>query len=128
MNFISSLFFFFLIIVFLIYYLIPQKWQWVVLLIASYVFYLAGNTYLVLYLIFTTLVIFYSGQAIGKINASSLTSIANLDSTNTLTSKQQILKTAKRSKLQIITIALLLNFGILALLKYSGMFLSSFLL
>lgn len=39
MSFVSSPFVLFLLLLFLAYYLVPAKWQWVLLLAASIVFY-----------------------------------------------------------------------------------------
>ena len=52
MLFASYGFIAFIAILFIVYYLIPKKYQWMLLLLASYVFYLfAGpNIYFILYL------------------------------------------------------------------------------
>ena len=55
MSFISLRFAGFVIIALLIYYALPKKWQWCVLLAASYYFYLCIGIKRVLFLLFTTL-------------------------------------------------------------------------
>jgi alginate O-acetyltransferase complex protein AlgI len=125
MNFISSIFFLFITIVVIIYYAVPQKWQWIILLIASYVFYLAGNTYLVVYLLFTTGVIFYAGIRIGNVNQDYQVKLAEINSSGNITGKRDLQNSTKKTNNAILVSALLINFGILAVLKYSGMFVSS---
>lgn len=90
----------FLLIVFLTYYLISKKHQWKILLLASYVFFMFSNIGLVLYLLTTTLSTWYGGL---------------------LMTKQE-----KAQKKKVVTWLALLNFGILAVLKYNGLFGQSF--
>lgn len=55
MQFVSVNFLLFLGILIALYYLLPRKWQWVILLVGSYVFYIfAGVRYLV-FIVFTTI-------------------------------------------------------------------------
>ena len=64
MLFSSYEFLLFLLIVFTLYYLIPKKWQWKFLLLASYVFYFtAGKTYL-LYIGATTVTTYLAAKKI----------------------------------------------------------------
>ena len=61
MNFTSLVFFVFLPITVLIYWLTPDKYRWVVLLVASYVFYAFYNVWLISLILITTLVSYLSG-------------------------------------------------------------------
>lgn len=58
MQFNSLSFFVFLIIVFILYWIVPKKYKWVVLLIASYYFYMNWNALYSILIFFTTLVSF----------------------------------------------------------------------
>lgn len=61
MSFNSFSFAIFLPIVFIIYWWIPRKYQWIVLLISSYYFYMSWNAKYVFLIFFTTLVSYYCG-------------------------------------------------------------------
>ena len=68
MLFTSYEFLFFLIITLLLYYIIPSKMQWVFLLGASYFFYfMAGHGYL-LYIVITTITIWFTAYKIDLLN------------------------------------------------------------
>ena len=66
MNFNSLHFLIFLPIVIVLYWLIPQKYRWALLLVASYYFYMSWNVWLVFLIIGTTLVSYLAGIAIEK--------------------------------------------------------------
>jgi len=55
MQFTSVAFIIFLAILILIYYLLPKKCQWVVLLVASYIFYLFAGVRYLAFILFTTI-------------------------------------------------------------------------
>lgn len=61
MSFNSFSFAIFLPIVFIVYWWIPRKYQWIVLLISSYYFYMSWNAKYVFLIFFTTLVSYYCG-------------------------------------------------------------------
>lgn len=125
MSFISFSFAIFLLITFSLYFLVPRKYQWVVALTASYVFYLFASVPAVIFIIFTTLSTFGAGLAMGKANAQYNKKLA--DDAKTLTSEQKkLLKSEnKKRKHTYLVIALLLNFGILAVIKYGSLFIDS---
>ena len=52
--------------VLVMYFLAPQKWRWVLLLAASYYFYLSWNVELVFLIVFTTAVSYVSALVIEK--------------------------------------------------------------
>lgn len=66
MFFTSYEFLGFFIVLFILYYVIPKKWQWQVLLLASYLFYFAANPWYLLYILATTLATYGAGVLIGK--------------------------------------------------------------
>lgn len=68
MAFVSGSFLVFLFVVFTAYFLTPKKYQWVVLLIASYTFYAFSGVKLLFFLVLTTLVTFMTGRLLGKVN------------------------------------------------------------
>ena len=61
MTFTSLIFLIFVAVTVLVYYIVPKKLQWLVLLIASYGFYLSSGIDNVIYILFTTLFSFGAG-------------------------------------------------------------------
>ena len=97
----SLVFVLFVILGVTIYYLIPGKYQWCWLLAASYIYYIANGAGLVIFLITTTLTTWYAG----------------------------ILLSGERDdgKRRLITaLTLILNFGILGVLKYTNFLIFNF--
>ncbi|MFA6829841.1 MAG: MBOAT family O-acyltransferase, partial [Bacilli bacterium] len=71
MTFNSIHFLIFLPIVILLYWLVPHKFRWVILLIASYYFYMSWNPQLVFLILGTTAVSYFSGILIEKAEKKS---------------------------------------------------------
>ena len=55
MSLVSNLFLLFVAASILIYYIVPRKSQWIVLLIFSYLYYIAGGPRYVVFILFSTL-------------------------------------------------------------------------
>lgn len=66
MLFNSLEFLIFLPVVFLLYWVIPQKFRWALLLLASYFFYMYWNWKLVFLILFTTVVSYFAGLLLEK--------------------------------------------------------------
>ena len=56
MSLVSNLFLLFVAASVLVYYIVPHKFQWLVLLCFSYIYYLAGGVRYVGFLLFSTLI------------------------------------------------------------------------
>ena len=56
MSLVSNLFLLFVAAAVIVYYLVPARWQWLVLLSFSYIYYIAGGIKYVGFLLFSTLV------------------------------------------------------------------------
>ena len=67
MLFTSYCFIGFLIVLFLLYYKIPGKYQWGLLLIASYLFYAVAGAQFLIYIGVTTLFTWYAGLRMEKV-------------------------------------------------------------
>jgi len=93
MLFNSLPFLFFFIIVMAIYFAIPYRLRWVLLLAASYYFYMATKPGFVIFILLSTFVTYYAGIQMGKAESKS-----------------------KRKK--FLLLSLLFNLGLLFLLKY----------
>lgn len=120
MLFVSYEFIAFLCVLFVLFYIIPKKGQWILLLAASYVFYaFAGLEYLAFILI-TTLSSYSVAVKIGKmITAEKLYLDSHRDTLDKETRKKY--KSAqKKKRMYVLCAGLVLNFGILAVLKYTA--------
>lgn len=69
MSFASCGFLAFLAVLIALYYLLPKKWQWVLLLLASIGFYLCGGVSAIAFLLFTILTTYLAGLRIGALHA-----------------------------------------------------------
>jgi D-alanyl-lipoteichoic acid acyltransferase DltB (MBOAT superfamily) len=88
---------FFLPTVVLLYYLLPFRWRWVVLLAASYFFYLLWRAEFVLVLMSATAASWYAAMQMGKLPD-------------------------KRQRLKYLVAAIIVNLGMLVFFKYLGFF------
>lgn len=117
MRFVSIEFLTFLAGVFLLYYQLPGKFRWIVLLIASYAFYAVFDYRCLLFILITTLSTYYAARLLGRENQRYERLLADNPHWKRL-EKKAAKAQATRKKRRILLLALLLNFGILAVLKY----------
>ena len=68
MLFHSGQFIIFFVLVFLIYYLIPHRFRWFMLLLASYYFYMCWNPGLIILIFFLTVLHYFAALMINKID------------------------------------------------------------
>lgn len=114
----------FLILLFLIYFLFPKKWnnyQWVVLLIASYLFYAFAGLGLVVFLLTSTLSTWYAGVVLGGMNARYRENLKNCSPEE----KKALKQISTRKKRLVVAAVAVLNFGILGVLKYGNFFIEN---
>ncbi len=101
-----------------LYYAVPDRWKWVVLLIASYAFYLLSSPKTFIFVLLTTAITYIGGRLIGKCNSEHK---AFADAHRDTLSKEEK-KAAKAAsqikKRKIVALILVLDFGVLAVLKY----------
>lgn len=121
MLFTSYGFIAFLIIMFLVYYIAPKKIQWVLLLIGSYVYYyICGPVYLI-FILTTTITIWFGGFLIGKQSDKEAEYFKSEKAKNLNREEKKKLKAAWKKKRRIVMVFfLLVNLGILAVLKYTN--------
>ncbi len=125
MSFTSFEFFVFLAITLLLYYILPKKTQWVILLVASFIFYaFAGGFYLPYILV--TIISSYIISMLMKANASR-ERVYITENKESLDKEQRKAYKAKEKKKRfyILIIGLVINFGMLAVLKYTGFTISN---
>lgn len=111
MNFISFEFVAFLLLTVILYYAVPKKTQWILLLLANIGFYCFGGLKTVGYLVFTTLTTWGAGLLLEKLNSKKKT-IEKSD--------KEAAEKNKKQKKAVVAVTLVLNFGMLFMLKYLG--------
>ena len=87
---------FFLPFTVILYYLLPHRWRWVLLLAASYFFYLIWRVEFVLVLISATLVSYFAALKMGQL--------------------------PKKQRLKYLVLSMIINIGMLLFFKYLGFF------
>lgn len=120
MLFTSYEFLAFLAAVFLLYYLLPKKTQWIILLAASYLFYfLAGAEYLA-FILTTTVSSYLVAMAMGRISERESAYIELHREQMDKDARKAYKALAKKKRFYVLVAGLVLNFGILAVLKYTA--------
>ncbi len=110
----------FIAIVFVLYYLIPRKCQWGLLLAASYLFYFfAGPEYLP-YILVTTVTVYIAALRIGKNEEAQAVYLKAHKADLSREEKKAYKETQKKIRRRWILAAILLNMGILAVVKYTN--------
>lgn len=103
MSLVSMEFLVFVCIAAAVYYLTPRKYQWIVLLAFSYIYYASSGIKIVFFLLYTTLTTYLAGIWLGK------TELSGQDKAE-----------KKKRKKGILILTLILNFGMLGILKYTN--------
>lgn len=125
MAFTSYGFLLFLVVLFLLYYIVPKKWQWSLLLAASYVFYFFAGWKSLVYILITTLSSYLIAR---KMDSMLRVSEAYIKDHKTQMEKEErklYKETQKKRRFRWLCVALFLNFGILAVVKYADFALQS---
>jgi len=119
MLFTSYGFLLFLAIVLTACLICPGKHRWKMLLIASFVFYgMSGLRYLI-YIAFTILSSYLFGSKIDKLHRNQESFLLSNKDTLSTEDKKQYKSANKKARVKWAAACLLLNFGILAVIKYS---------
>lgn len=121
MQFISCEFFLFLLISVLLYYIVPKKFKWIILLFASYIYYFLNNQKLTIFLIISTISIYISGLMINKIKEKNI-----ISKDITKEEKKLLKKKIKKKKKIVLILTIIINLGILIVLKYTNFFIGIF--
>ncbi|MCO7123778.1 MBOAT family protein [Ihubacter massiliensis] len=118
MAFTSLNFLIFVFAVVCIYFAVPKKIQWTVLLAGSYVFYLLSSPRTFVFILFTTVVTFFGGQAIGKKNTEHKNYIDRNADQLSREEKKEAKAQVQKKKRSLVVLILIVNFGVLAVVKY----------
>lgn len=125
MLFTSYAFLGFVAILTVIYYLIPQKFQWPFLLMFSYVFYFLADPRYLLYIFVTTVTIYLAAVMIGKNREKQRQYLKEHKAELTKEEKKEYKEKQRHICCSWLVICLLLNLGILAVVKYGNFFVSN---
>lgn len=114
----------FIILLFLFYYLIPKRFQWILLLAANFLFYFSAGTFYPLFILATSLTVYATGRIMGgydhRLEAYGQ-KIENGDIPKPSREEKKAFKKAlNKKKKRWMLLCLFFNLGILAVLKYTN--------
>ena len=98
------------------YFLVKKEWKWIILLIASYVFFYMNSKWLLVALFFATAVSFFAALGIHKINQDSKKYLAAHPELTSKEKKAYKERTKKKAKVLLIT-GIVLVLSVLLFLK-----------
>lgn len=104
------------------YFLCPAKYQWVVLLAASYLYFWINSEWLVLALLVTTVVTYYIAKWEYRISSDSKRYLKENSADLTSAEKKNIKEKTKRKTKRILLLGVIFDLGILLVLKYYNFF------
>lgn len=126
LNYTSLNFILFVALTVLVYFLFPLKKQkWTVLLVASYVFYLFAGYKYVAFILFTTVSTYLFALWINRIGVKSKETLKLNKQMWDKDKKKKFKNSIKHKKRLVMALVLVVNFGILAFLKYYNFFAGS---
>ena len=106
-----------------LYFIIPKRFRWMLLLAASFVYYALTDLKSLAFILVTMTSVYVSARAMEKINLQGEQARAEAADR---AEKKAIRTRTKKKKRRVLLAALLLNFGILGVLKYTVFVLSMF--
>ena len=119
MSFISLQFALFVIICLLVYYICPKRFRWVVLLVASYVFYAICSLKVIQYIVITTITTYAASREIEKIAIGQKSYIK--EHTELSREEKKVYKAKCKNKQRVVLwLCVALNIGFLIFLKYAA--------
>ena len=115
----------FLIISVLVYYLLPKKFQWMILLLGSYLFYfMSGGIQYVVILFSTTLITYFSALFICRINEKEKEFLEKKE-VYSKEERKNYKELVKRQKKSVMLVGLLLTLALLIFFKYTNFFIDN---
>lgn len=125
MLFVSYEFWGFLIVLFGVYYLVPQRFQWQVLLAASYLFYCASGIENLVYILVTTITVYVAAVCIERNATRQKKYLDEHKSEMTKEDRRAYKERQGKTRLRWLAAGLALNIGVLAVVKYGNFFISN---
>lgn len=118
MSFISLYFLLFVAVVITVYFVTPKRFRWIVLLVASYIFYLVNDLRAVAFIVLTTLSTYLATRLMKSWTEKQKNLFSEKDQEWLDANKKDFQKQLKKKKKLLLIFTLLFNFGILFMLKY----------
>ncbi len=125
MFFTSYEFIGFIAALFLLYYRIPKKYQWMLLLAASYVFYFMAGADALIYILVTTVTTFFTACKIEENETRQKIYLKEKKEELTREEKKEYKDGQKKIRFRWLIFCILLNIGILAVVKYANFAISN---
>ena len=125
MLFTSYNFILFLLVLFLLYYTIPRKYQWILLLVASFVFYSFSGWDNVAYITVTIVVTYLGAVKIGQLSRQQEAWLKENRESLSREEKKAYKEKIKSRQKKYLVLCLLFDLGILAVLKYTNFVISN---
>lgn len=116
MSIISLKFAVFLVAIVLLYFVMPKKIRWIVLLLGSYIYYFLSSAELSIFLIITTVSIYLATLYMNKIDIKTKDNCSGKEKDV----RKKLKEKAKKDKKIILILTIIINFGILSVLKYGN--------
>ncbi|MCR5083828.1 MAG: MBOAT family protein [Parasporobacterium sp.] len=123
MLFTSFEFIGFVIVLFLLYYTVFKRHQWVLLLIASIVFYALANPFYLIFIFASIFTIWFFAKRIQIITDGQKQAFENKELSKL--EKKEIRTSNKRKKVKWLVLGIVINFGILIAVKYTNFFITN---
>lgn len=120
MNFVSTQFFVFLAVLFLLYYTIPRRHQWKLLLAGSLFFYFFAGWYCLIYIGVTTVTTYLAAKKVTDLAAEQEQYMQEHKADLSREERKAYKAAGKALRWRWTLGCLLLNFGILGVVKYTG--------
>ncbi len=118
MLFTTYRFLLFLLIVFVVYYLLPKRYRWMMLLLASYIFYsYAGIKYLI-YILATTMTTYFISRRLDRVQKVQSGYLKEKKEELSREERKAYKTSMKSRQRKWLALCLVFNFGLLAVLKY----------
>ncbi len=114
----------FIAVLFLLYYTVAKRFQWGLLLVFSYIFYWMANPLYLIYIFFTTVVIWICTKGIGEIQENSKAYLASVKDTISREDKKIYKQKEKHRQRRWLVFCLVLTFGVLVLVRYTKEFIT----
>ena len=125
MSFTSFRFFGFLALVIFTYYIVPKRFQWAVLLVSSYAFYLYSGIENIFFILGTTLFTYLSALLMQSMRNKNQKKIEALGKDITVEQKREMKKAVAKKIHTVQVLTVLVNLATLASLKYIDLFIGA---
>ena len=110
----------FILVLLILYYIIPKRFQWMLLLGASYLFYFFAGSFYPLFIFFTSLTTYLIARKMDQVKEVQKGYILEHKGELNREQRKEYNKQMNNRRKKWMLLCLLLNFGILAFLKYTN--------